>query len=392
MARTGISMRSVLAVLIAATAVSLAAAPPVAAQGLASFRLEPEVSAEERAEMYATLRREVAELERHGSILKMLAKLLSPTVVHIDATKTSGSQVYGRSRVVEETGSGVIIQRQDRYFVVTNRHVIRDAKLDDVDLKLFDGRVLHPAKVWTDEGTDVAVMELKADNLTAAEIGSSSGVEIGDFVVAIGSPFGLSHSVTYGIISAKGRRNLELGEGGIRFQDFMQTDAAINPGNSGGPLVNLRGEVIGINTAIASESGVAEGVGFSIPIDMAMNVVDQLIEHGSVQRAFLGVTLDSNFGGEDAVRLGLPVRQGARVLRVTPESPAEIAHLQVDDVILYFNGKRVENDSHLVNIISLTPVRTEVPMIVFRGGEPQEVNVTLSDFAAYQQRIGAAQK
>src|SRR5205085_10072275 len=162
-----------------------------------------------------------------------------------------------------------------------------------------------------------------APGLIAARIGDSSKVEIGDFVLAVGSPFGLSHSVTYGIISAKGRRDLELGDDSVRFQDFMQTDAAINPGNSGGPLINLRGEVVGMNTAIASSSGGNEGIGFTIPINMVMIIARQLVERGTVIRAYLGVALDSKFGPATAMSVGLMRPRGTRVTRITPGSPAE---------------------------------------------------------------------
>src|SRR6185503_4020578 len=148
-------------------------------------------------------------------------------------------------------------------------------------------------------------MSVAAPGLVPARLGDSGKLEIGDFVLAVGSPFGLSHSVTYGIISAMGRRDLELGDDGVPYQDFLQTDAAINPGNSGGPLLNLRGEVIGINTAIASNSGGNEGIGFTIPINMTMYVARQLIDRGSVAHAYLGVRLDMNFGPEAAAKLGL---------------------------------------------------------------------------------------
>ena len=175
-------------------------------------------------------------------------------------------------------------------YVLTNRHVIKHATLDNIHIRLASGQEVFPIRVWADLETDVAVMAVDSPNVVPARLGDSGNVEIGDFVLAVGSPFGLSHSVTYGIISAKGRRDLQLGVEGVRYQDFFQTDAAINPGNSGGPLLNLRGEVIGINTAIASSSGGNEGIGFTIPINIAMFVAKQLIDQGSVVRAMLGVT------------------------------------------------------------------------------------------------------
>jgi serine protease Do len=236
--------------------------------------------------------------------------------------------------------------------------------------------------VWEDADTDVALIAVSATGLTAARLGDSSGVEIGEFVLAVGSPFGLSHSVTYGIISAKGRRDLELGDN-VELQDFLQTDAAINPGNSGGPLINLRGEVIGINTAIASNSGGNEGIGFSIPINGVLHIVRQFIEHGRVVRAYLGVTLDQHFNTTVAVKMGLSRRQGAHVTGVKATGPAQTARLKAGDVILRFNGVRVENDTHLIYLVSLTDVGKEVPLEVYRDGVVFNVNVKVgnkSDF------------
>jgi serine protease Do len=204
-------------------------------------------------------------------------------------------------------------------------------------------------------------------------------MDVGDMVLAVGSPFGLSHSITYGIISAKGRRDLELGEGGVKFQDFIQTDASINPGNSGGPLINLRGEVVGINTAIASNSGFNEGIGFSIPINIVINVARQLIETGVVTRAYLGVRLDQRFNQAQAIESGLPRLTGAKLLRVEPGSPAEAAGLKPGDVIVQFNGQRVDNDNHLVNIVGLTPVGREVPIVIYRDRQVQTLRAKVGN-------------
>jgi serine protease Do len=349
----------------------------VHAQAATPAALETEMSAKQRNEMYISLGRDVAELERHGNILKTVVKLVSPAVVHIEAEKRDVPTRTGRGRLVEEAGSGAVIEIKNNFYVLTNRHVIKDAQLADIKVRLSDGRVMAPTKVWADPDTDVAVMAITAPGLVSARLGNSDTVEIGDFVLAVGSPFGLSHSVTYGIISAKGRRDLELGDGNVRFQDFMQTDAAINPGNSGGPLLNLRGELVGINTAIASNSGGNEGIGFSIPINMVMNVARQLIESGSVSRAFLGVTLDSKFTPALAAELGLPRRMGARVLRVSPGSPAETAQIQAGDVIIQFNRARVDDDTHLVNIVSMTPAGAEVPVVLYRNGQPVPLTVKM---------------
>ena len=256
------------------------------------FALTSQLTKEDRDRMYREVAQDVAALERQGNVLKKVILLAQPTVVHIDAKKTNDG--FGR-KTVEEAGSGVIVEYGGKNYVLTNRHVIKHATLDNIHIRLASGQEIFPTRVWADMDTDVAVMAVDSPQVVPARLGDSSAVEIGDFVLAVGSPFGLSHSVTYGIISAKGRRDLQLGVEGVRYQDFFQTDAAINPGNSGGPLLNLRGEVIGINTAIASSSGGNEGIGFTIPINIAMLVAKQLIDQGSVVRAMLGVQLDSQY-------------------------------------------------------------------------------------------------
>ncbi len=349
--------------------------PPMAllhAQGI-----DAQSAARDRDRMYDEIARDVALLEQHASVLKRVAQVVAPTVVHIEARKDERFSERFGGRFVEEAGSGVVIAIDGSYYVLTNRHVIKDAENDRIDVKLSDRRVVHPARVWSDPGTDVAVMLIDAEGLVAARLGDSSVVEIGEFVLAVGSPFGLSHSVTYGIISAKGRRDLELGDDGVELQDFMQTDAAINPGNSGGPLINLRGEVVGINTAIASNSGGNEGIGFSIPINMVRIVASQLIEYGTLRRAFLGVKLDPQFDAEAAALLGLDSLRGARVTRVTADSPADAAGLQADDVVLEYEGQAVEDDVHLVNLVNLTPVGAEVQLLVLRDGSVITLTVVL---------------
>jgi serine protease Do len=331
----------------------------------AQYALTSQMSAADRERLYREIDAEVAVLERQGSILKRVIQLAQPTVVHIDAKKTQ--EGLGQ-KSVEEAGSGVIITYNDRFYVLTNRHVIKHASLDNIRIGLHTGQVILPSRIWADVETDVAVMAVDAPNLVPARLADSSLVSIGDFVLAVGSPFGLSHSVTYGIISAKGRRDLQLGVEGVRYQDFFQTDAAINPGNSGGPLLNLRGQVIGINTAIATSSGGYEGIGFTIPINIAMSVAQQLVDQGSVVRAILGVSLDSQFDDQMARQLGLSRRVGARVNRVTPNSSAATAGIVAGDVIYSFDGVQIDDDDHLVNQVKLTPVGKEVPIQVLRDG------------------------
>lgn len=336
-------------------------------------------SREARDLLYDQIAREVAALERQGSVLKKVVQLTKPTVVHIEARRAADPGPRLARKPVEEAGSGVIIEMRGKLYVLTNRHVIDETPFESIDVNLADGRLIHPQRVWTDPTTDVAVMAVSARDLVPARVGDSRQVEIGDFVLAVGSPFGLSHSVTYGIISAKGRRDLELGDGNIRYQDFLQTDAAINPGNSGGPLINLRGEVIGLNTAIASSSGGSEGIGFTIPINMAITVAQQLVENGRTQRAYLGVSLNANFGPTDAARLGMSRARGAHVRAITANSPAARAELQQDDVVIEFDGYRIDDDDHLIKVVGFTPVGKEVDLVVFRKGRLVRLTVSVAD-------------
>jgi len=359
-------------------ALLLACHLPSPARAQAAAAEPPEsslVSAEARQQLYQEIERDVAALERQGTLLKRVVRLVTPTVVHIEAAKSSREDIRFSRRSVEEAGSGVLIQHGGDFYVLTNRHVVNESSLTQIKIKLADGRVVNPKQVWTDRGTDVAIMEVSAENLVPARLGDSDKLEIGDFVLAVGSPFGLSHSVTYGIISAKGRRDLKLGDGSVKYQNFLQTDAAINPGNSGGPLLNLRGEVIGINTAIASSSGGSEGIGFSIPINMVMTIATQLIERGNVVRAYLGVRLDSRFDAARASALGLPRPAGALVSTVTPNSPAAASDVREGDVILKVNDVLVEDDAHLVNLVSLSAVGESVSLVVYRGGKTLAVKV-----------------
>jgi serine protease Do len=319
-----------------------------------------------REQQFADLARDVESLDAQLGIFKRVVKLVSPSVIHVEATPLPN---YRLRRDSEEAGSAVLVRYRGADYVLTNRHVIKHSNEKLISLELADGRRLNPKRIWSDRETDVAVLLVEADNLVPARIGNSDDMEIGDMVLAFGSPFNLQRSVTRGIISAKGRSNLDLGEGEVLYQNFLQTDAAINPGNSGGPLVNLRGEVIGMNTAIASNSGGNEGIGFSIPINIAVRIMRQLVDAGTVESGFLGIQLDRSFDAATAQRVGLSRLTGTRVSGITPASPASLADIQVNDVILRFDGMLIDSDDHLINLVKRTEVGRKVPVELFRDGQ-----------------------
>jgi len=265
-------------------------------------------------------------------------------------------------------GSGVIVDAEKGY-VLTNWHVVRNA--DSVEVMLHDGRKLNVEWVRTDQPTDLAVIKVKPGRLISAPLGNSDEMEVGDQVLAIGAPEGLPQTVTAGIISAKGRTT-----GGGGYESFLQTDAAINHGNSGGPLVNTRGEVVGINAAIISQTGVNEGIGLAIPSNMARHVMDQLVGAGSVVRGYLGVTIQ-NVDEKLAKSFSLPDTHGALVSQVAPDSPAAKAGLKASDFIVAVNGKNTKNVNDLRNLVAtLTPGST-ARLAIYRSGKKQTVQVRI---------------
>jgi serine protease Do len=267
-------------------------------------------------------------------------------------------------------GSGFIIDSSG--IILTANHVVADA--EEVKVKLHDGREYIATDVKTDPRSDVAIVRIHTDGkLPAIPMGDSDALEIGDWVVAIGSPFGLDATVTAGIISAKGR-----GPGIADREDFLQTDAAINPGNSGGPLINLMGQVVGINTAISTRSGGYDGVGFAVPINLARWVTDQLIEKGAVTRAFIGVGIQP-VNSELAKQFNVPVGKGAIVTQVFPDTPAAAAKLEPGDLVLKFNGKEIHGSRDLQGVVERLKPDSTYPMSIVRDGKEMTVNVKLKE-------------
>lgn len=267
-------------------------------------------------------------------------------------------------------GSGFVIDSSG--VILTANHVVADA--EQVKVKLHDGREFIATDVKTDPKTDIAIVRIKPEgSLPVLRLGDSDSTEIGDWVLAIGSPFGLDATVTAGIISAKGR-----GPNITEREDFLQTDAAINPGNSGGPLINLHGEVVGINTAISTRSGGYDGVGFAIPINLARWVVDQLVDKGGVTRAYIGVAIQE-VNDSLAKQFNVPVGKGAVVTFVKPDSPAAGAKLEAGDLVVSFNGKDVHGPRDMQGIVERMKVGGTYPMQIVRDGKQMTVNVQVQE-------------
>lgn len=339
-------------------------------------------------------------LRESGKAFRSVAKQVSPAVVFIQVEKEVAQQQmnnpFGNSPFGDEffrrffgqpnqkqnphnqnqkkhqsigQGSGFIIS--DDGYIMTNNHVVGDA--DKVTVRLLDGREFTAKTIGTDPPTDVALIKIEADGkLPFLKLGNSDKMEVGDWVLAFGNPFGLSHTLTAGIVSAKGRSGIGLTD----YENFIQTDAAINPGNSGGPLVNLDSEVIGMNTAIFSRSGGYMGIGFAIPINMAKNIREQLVEHGSVTRGRLGVYIQ-DITQDLAESFDLKQSEGILVAQVIDGSPAEKGGLKQGDVILKLNDKSVDNVAKFRNGIAMTRPGTEIKLTVLRNGKEKMIEITI---------------
>lgn len=329
-----------------------------------------------------------------SAAFEYVAESVKASVVNITSVKTIKPTMRGRQELPEEIpfpefferflrpdvpkggfkqqgfGAGVIVSEDGH--ILTNNHVVADA--DEITVTLTDKREYKAKIIGTDPKTDLAVVKIKADNLMPAKLGDSDQVRVGEWVVAVGHPFGLSYTITTGIVSAKGRANRAVAE----YEDFIQTDAAINPGNSGGPLVNLKGEVIGINTAIFSRSGGYMGIGFAIPSNMAKSIMQSLIDHGKVVRGWLGVVIQ-NLDEAMAESFGFKGTNGVLVGDVTPDSPAEKAGMKQGDIILKFGGKETNDTNQLRQMVAVTSPGTKVKVEVFREGERETLEVTVGE-------------
>ncbi len=274
-----------------------------------------------------------------------------------------------KEREIQSVGSGVIVDAKQGY-VLTNHHVIEGA--EEIIVTLTDRRRVAASLIGSDPGTEVALLKIATKNLTAVPMADSDTLEVGDFVVAIGNPFGLGQTVTSGIVSALGRGGLTV-QG---YEDFIQTDASINPGNSGGALINLKGELVGINTAIIAPAGGNVGIGFAIPTNMARAVMDQLSRYGKVQRGRIGIGIQ-DLTPELATAMGIKQTTGVIITAVEPGSPAEVAGLKASDVVIALNERPVQNTRELRNRIGLMAIGRTVKLTILRGGATKRTNVKI---------------
>jgi len=328
----------------------------------------------ERDAAFAGLSIAAEETDKVSRVMRTAAELTFPSIVHIETTMYKPRSVNGAlegirqtaAQRIEETGTGIIVLVDDSHWVVTNRHVIGTSDRLSIRLQLHDRRQLAARRVLVNTDFDIAVVEIAESDVTPARLGNSDAVQQADQVLVIGSPYGLSGTITRGIISAVGRRNIPKGDYPVPLHDMLQTDAAINPGNSGGPLINMRGEVIGIISAIASSSGANEGVGFAIPINDAMRVAENLIRYGEMQRPYLGIELSRNLTDGDREAIGKAKQVGVKITAVTPDSPAAVAGLHVGDIILKYNDIEIEDDTHLVRVVARDNIGAQPKLSVLR--------------------------
>ena len=341
-------------------------------------------------------------LSKTDRAMAEVAAAVKPAVVNISSTHTVKTQGianpfnndplfkrffgdqfggFGQPREFKQAGlgSGVIVNKDG--YILTNNHVIKDA--DEIKIRLSDKREFKGTVIGTDPKTDLAVVKIEAHNLPVLKLGDSEHLKVGETVLAVGIPFGLNQTVTSGIVSAVGRADVGIAD----FEDFIQTDAAINPGNSGGALVNIHGELIGINTAIFSTSGGYQGIGFAIPSNIAKVVMTSLIKSGKVVRGWLGVSIQP-VTPELAKQFNIKEGKGVLVGDVTEDSPAEKAGMKRGDVISEYNGNSITDPAMLRNLVAGTAPNTAVSIMLLRGGKPHTVRVTVGELPASLQKIG----
>ena len=328
----------------------------------------------QRAEFYAAAEHfeQLSKLFRHG------IELAAPAVVNIRVTQNRPAGVrtsFSLRQPAEESGTGIVATIAQKQVILTNRHVIGDADPNAIQILTHDRRFLTATDTASNEGFDLAVIEIAEKLPQSARFGDSDKVQAGDVVLAIGNPFDLDRSVSLGIISAVGRRNVPGAAGSVSRIGFFQTDAAVNPGSSGGMLLNLRGEVIGILTAIATQGGRNEGVAFAMPSNAVLRIAEQLVQNGTVVMPYLGFA-PKTLTAEERRELGIDRFIGAKIDTITPDSPAERAGLKVNDAILAFNNTEVEDGPHVLHLVAQSDISKPVTLRINRNGELRNITVT----------------
>lgn len=310
-----------------------------------------------------------------------IAKNVGPSVVHIQIMRDiRGASPSDQPPFGEGSGSGIILRENG--YILTNNHVVAEAD-GNITVVLSNGDELDALVVGRDPNTDLAIIKVEAEEiLSAAILGDSDMIEVGQWAIAIGSPFGLQQTVTIGIISASHRRVGVLGNFG--FEDFIQTDAAINPGNSGGPLLNSRGEVVGVNSLISTQTGASSGVGFAIPINMAREIAEILIRDGRVTRGFLGVQI-RDLESNDVSELGLRSQDGSMVARVMEDRPADLAGMKSGDVIKSLGGIDIRNTEELRKVVAATRVGVEIEVVVIRDRRELTLRVVIGEMPSQEE-------
>jgi len=361
------------------------------------FSLNPGLSSHSYAQDSKVSEQSIDILTKTGQAMAEIAEAVKPAIVNISTTRTI--KIQGRDQFLDDPffkrffgdqfkmpkerktaglGSGVIVSSDG--YILTNYHVIKDA--DEIKVLLSDKRDFKGKVIGTDPKTEIAVIKIEATNLPTIKWGDSNRLKVGEIVLAIGNPYGLNQTVTMGIVSAVGRANVGIAE----YEDFIQTDAAINPGNSGGAMVNVKGELVGINTAIFSTSGGYQGIGLAIPSDMAKDVMDSLIAKGKVVRGWLGVSVQS-ITPELAKQFNLKEEKGALVGDVVEESPAEKAGIQRGDIITSYEGKKIDEPYQLRNMVANTSPGKEVELTIVREITTKTIKVTISEQPAEVQKL-----
>ena len=329
--------------------------------------------AQQRTEFYAA----AEHFEKLGKLFRQTTELAAPSIVTI---RVKQDRAVGRNRstrmTIEESGSGIIATIASKKVILTNRHVLEEAEPNAITILTHDRKILTPVKIAANEDFDIAVIEVAEELPKSAQFGDSDKVQVGDIVLALGNPLGLDRSLSMGVISAVGRRNVPRATGSAPRTGFLQTDAAVNPGSSGGMLLNLRGETIGVLTAIATQGGGHEGIAFVMPINAVLRIAEQLVKTGTVVRPHVGFGFERTITSEERQQLGIDRWIGARIRSIIPDTPAEWSGLKVGDVILTFNETEVEDELHVTHLVAQSAIGKPVVMRINRDGKMLNITVT----------------